>query len=200
MVREADGTGSAEAGWDTVRGGLTDAVGRAVCGVWTARAAVAATRIQRMIRERWAGGWLGDSLEETKPLVLTVATWNTRKFKMSLRLSLASWEKLEWLGQRLEDSQCDLIVLQELEGSMHVLRRMRRWFARRGFEVAFLPGMGGSNGVAMAWRASSWTANGTVKALAPRVLGVELRRLADGKLVRMVGLHGMHGEEEKSVQ
>ena len=54
--------------------------------------------------------------------------------------------------------------------------------------------------MAMAWRASSWTANGTVKALAPRVLGVELRRLADGKLVRVVGLHGMHGEEEKSVQ
>ena len=92
MVRETDGAGSAETGWDSVRGGLTDAVGRAVCGVWTARATVAATRIQRMVREQWAGGWLGDSMVEKKPLSLTVATWNTRKLKMSLRLSLASWE------------------------------------------------------------------------------------------------------------
>ena len=127
---------------------------------------------------------------------LRAATWNTQKLLVSKRLSAASSTKLEWLAQRLEDSQCDVVTLQEVDGSMHTLRRLRRWFAVRGYAVAVLPGEGAVNGVAIAWREATLALQGNARAFANRVLAVRLTRLADGMEFGVVTLHGIHGEED----
>ena len=79
---------------------------------------------------------------------------------------------------------------------MHTLRRLRRWFAVRGYAVAVLPGEGVTNGVAIAWREATLALQGNARAVASRVLAVRLSRLADGMEFGVVTMHGMHGEEE----
>ena len=180
--------------WTSVVGDGGNAVGRAMAGVWAARAAVAATVVQRYIMRKWHGGWLEREGRELVCQSLRAATWNTQKLLVSRRWSGATNVKLEWLVQRLEDSQCDVVSLQEVDGSLHTLRRLRRWLAARGYEAAVLPGEGAVNGVAIAWRRDTLALQGNARALASRVLAVRLTRLADGMDFGVVAVHGMHGK------
>ena len=182
--------------WTSVVGDGGNAVGRAMAGVWAARAAVAATAVQRYVRAKWHGGWLEREGREVTGQSLRAATWNTQKLMVSRRWSGATNAKLEWLAQRLEDSNCDVVSLQELDGSLHTLRRLRRWLAVRGYEAAVLPGEGAVNGVAIAWRRDTLAMQGKAGALENRVLAVKLTRLADGMDFGVVTVHGIHGKEE----
>ena len=109
---------------------------------------------------------------------------------------MAAATKLAWLEQRLEDSACDVVALQELEGSMQALRRLRRWLLRRGYAAAVLPGKGAVNGVAVAWREDTVALQGNAIAVAERALAVRLTRLADGREFGVAALHGLHGQED----
>ena len=159
-------------------------------------ACVAAARLDA--RELRASAPLsGETLAGVEQVEIRVASWNVRKLRVGVRLSASAQEKMAWLDERLVDTRVDLVALQELDGSMHVLRRLRRWFAPRGFEVAVLPS--GSRGVAVAWRTEVFASRGDAKALADCTLGVPLTRLAYAAAVGVVCMHGPH-ESEAAVE
>ena len=109
---------------------------------------------------------------------------------------MAAATKLAWLEQRSDDSACDVVCLQELDGSMQALCRLRRWLSSRGYAAAVLPGEGAVNGVAVAWREETVALQGNALAVAERALAVRLTRLADGREFGVAAVHGLHGVEE----
>ena len=196
LIQGTDGSPTA---WNSVAGGLSSAVGRAMHGVYLARVAVAATVVQRWIRRRWHGGWIVRDRGHAVRGLLRAATWNTQGLRVSLRLSTSAAVKLEWLATRLEESEVDVLTLQELTGSMFVLRTLRRWLARRGYAAAVLPGNGSKNGVCIAWKEATMELCGNANAVAERTLAARLHLTADGSELGVVGMHGCH-EEEKNVE
>ena len=151
----------------------------------------ASNGVRQVVQNKSTGASVG-------PLVLA---WNARKLAADPR-SAGAHEK--W--QRVEEALLSLPLLLwlfEIAGKLEDMRKARRWFKQRGYEIRFLVGEGGSgrelgeegnhtNGIiaALHMRTARFI---EYRRLHERVMGINIAlRDAQNATLNWCGLHGMH--------
>ena len=120
--------------------------------------------------------------------VVRVAFWNARVLGAA-----AANAKREWLAEQIEGSRPAVVVVCEVSGDWHAMKKLRSWVASKlQYDMRILTGEdgGATNGiVVLVDRAQG--SFGNFKRLAKRVIGFEVVHKADARRRAYVGMHGL---------
>ena len=123
--------------------------------------------------------------------------WNDEKGEGSQEAGRAAREKLEFLSAQLEAGRPGLLMLGEVSGNRKQWKHLRKWFACRGYSAQLVVGPGNVNGVVVAAERTQAKLV-RVSRIMNRVVGAEVRCVADRVTRAWVYMHGYNKETTKA--
>lgn len=133
----------------------------------------------------------GGAAEEqsTQAARVTVAWWNTRGLNAGCTGDVTE-QTLEWMDGRIAEARPLVVGLIEVVGGLQEMRVLRKWWARRRFDMVWLPSTHRNAVVCAVDRTRARLTRHT--RLAPRVIAVRVRVADVRDPLRLAVVHGAH--------